>query len=145
MRPGNTSKTFLLDANVLVAAIRHLPRRTPTYDLVVGLASDETVLLVSNPILEQEYLRNVARFPSPEAADLVDMVRRRCQLLEVSKESLLRMKPLVSTPQRADAVHAAAALDAGAVLISNDRDFDAIARSGLVEVWSIGRAVLELL
>lgn len=38
-------------------------------------------------------------------------------------------------------MHAATALQADAVLITNDKDFDAIRKSGTIEVWRISEAI----
>ena len=41
-------------------------------------------------------------------------------------------------------MHAATCLQAKAVLITNDRDFDGIKESGVIEVWSISEAIRKL-
>ena len=41
-------------------------------------------------------------------------------------------------------MHAATCLQAKAVLITNDRDFDGIKESGVIEVWSISEAIKKL-
>ena len=41
-------------------------------------------------------------------------------------------------------MHAATCLQAKAVLITNDRDFDRIKESGIIEVWSIREAIRRL-
>lgn len=45
---------------------------------------------------------------------------------------------------RRNAGPSATAQSAQAVLVSNDRDFDALARSGLVEVWTVNRLLRRL-
>lgn len=45
----------------------------------------------------------------------------------------------------ADAVHAAACLQSGAVLISNDKHFDGIRKMKIIEVLKISEAIEKLL
>jgi predicted nucleic acid-binding protein len=44
----------------------------------------------------------------------------------------------------ADVLHAASCLQSKAVLITNDRDFDRIKESGVIEVWNISEAIRKL-
>ncbi len=45
----------------------------------------------------------------------------------------------------ADAVHAATCIDFDAVLISNDKHFDKIKNTKIIEVWNINKAIEKLL
>jgi len=44
-----------------------------------------------------------------------------------------------------DIVHAATCLQENSILITNDKHFDKISRNKIIEVWSINRAVENLL
>lgn len=47
--------------------------------------------------------------------------------------------------EAADMVHAATCLQAGAVLITNDGDFEKIRDEQIIKVWSISDAIRQIL
>jgi len=66
-------------------------------------------------------------------------------LIEPTKEHLEECKPYIHKDELADLYHAATCLKANAILITNDKHFDKIKKAGIIEVWSISRAIKEIL
>ena len=66
------------------------------------------------------------------------------RIVEVDERALARCRQHLPASASADVVHAATALQARAILITNDRDFDKIRGSGLIQVWSIAEAIRSL-
>jgi predicted nucleic acid-binding protein len=54
-------------------------------------------------------------------------------------------KTYIETPDRADILHAAACLQTGATLITNDHHFDRIRKEGIIKVWTITEPIDNLL
>ncbi|WP_297504536.1 PIN domain-containing protein, partial [Thermococcus sp.] len=67
------------------------------------------------------------------------------EIVNPSREEVLRLLPYFPPTQIADAVHAATCMKTGAVLITNDRHFEKVAEEGLIEVWSISEAIRRIL
>src|SRR2546428_9801599 len=62
----------------------------------------------------------------------------------IGGQAVARCRPHIPERESADIMHAATCLQAKAVLITNDRDFDGIKESGVIEVWSISEAIRKL-
>jgi predicted nucleic acid-binding protein len=132
----------LLDANLFVAAVRRLPRVTPTLEFILAVLDREDCLLVGNVALATEYARYATMFSSPLATELLHDLLARTRMV-VPHETCIQAA-LQHGLLDADALHAAVCMDREAILVSNDHDFDAIAASGNIKVWSISRAMREL-
>jgi len=91
-----------------------------------------------------EYQRWSQRFASEAAQELTSRLVAKSRIIWPRADSLRAVLPYFQPPAGADALHAAACLEANAVLISNDTDFRAVAQSGLVVVWSITEALRRL-
>jgi len=52
---------------------------------------------------------------------------------------------LQPSPTYTDLYHAATCLKANVILITNDKDFDKIAKVGIIKVWSITKAFTSML
>lgn len=137
--------TVLLDTNVFVAAVKHPSRSTVTYRLLVRLLARPDVRLVGNDLLAAEYLRYAETFPSPTAAAVAAALLAKMDIVRVEDRHVRACAPYLPAGEAADRVHAATCLQTGAILISNDPDFDAIARAGLVERRTVTEALRWLL
>jgi len=51
------------------------------------------------------------------------------------------LKTFFSEEEYADLYHAATCLKANAILITNDKDFNRIAKTSIIKMWSITRAI----
>ena len=138
---GRTTRTFLLDTNVFVAAIRH-PRRQPdSLRLLLDLLEREDVELVGNPYWVEEMLRYAEEFRSETATWLISALLERTRIVSVARNFVKVCVRYVTTPDLADVTHAATCLQEHVILISNDRHFDRIRDAGVLEVWSISDAI----
>lgn len=127
----------MLDTNLVVAATRRLPAVSPSLRLLAALVEGPNVDLVANPVLLREWRRNAG--PSLTAQEIVETLAARCRVVWPNPAALRATKPHFQSGSAADWLHAATCLDTGAILVSNDRDFSALAGSALVEVWTASR------
>lgn len=137
--------TFLPDTNLYVAAIRGGARKTDTLRLLLLLVEGDRFDLVGNRLLIEEYRRYGEAFSTPTAVGLLAGVVRKVRVVEPAERFLRACEPYFSAVHLADVLHAATCLETGAVLISNDRHFDAIARSGLIRRMTLSQAIRSLL
>ncbi len=137
--PG--AQAVLLDTNVFVAAIRRPLRETDTFRLLVRLLAPEEFRLVGNEVLAREYLRYARVFPSPTASALAVRMLEATELVPVEGRFLHACAPHFPPNALADCVHAATCLQTGAILVSNDKHFQAIRRAGLVPVVTAAEAI----
>lgn len=139
-----TTRIFLLDTNVFVAAIRHPRRQTDSLRLLLDFLEREDVELVSNPYWVEEMLRYAEEFRSETATWLISALLERTRIVAVARNFVKVCARYVTTPDLADVTHAATCLQERAILISNDRHFDRIRDAGVLEVWSIADAIRVL-
>ena len=83
---------------------------------------------------------------SSETSELIvgQLATKMREATELEEKAVSRCRPYLPDGEDADVLHAATSLQSGAVLITNDRDFDRIKASGVIEVWSIGEAIRRL-
>ncbi len=140
---GNT-RTFLLDTNVFVAAVKHPRKETATLRFLLALLERDDVELVGNPFWVEEMLRYAEEFRSETAAWLVGALLGRTRVVRVERNFVTVCARYVTTPDPADVLHAATCLQERAILVSNDRHFDRIRKEGVLEVWTITEAIRSL-
>ena len=138
---ARTTRTFLLDTNVFVAAIRHPRRQTDSLRLLLDLLEREDVELVGNPYWVEEMLRYAEEFRSETATWLISALLKQTRIVAVARNFVKVCVRYVTTPDLSDVTHAATCLQEHAILISNDRHFDRIRDAGVLEVWSISDAI----
>lgn len=136
-----STRTFLLDTNVFVAAVRHPRRETATLRLLLALLEREDTRQVGNAFWVEEMLRYAEEFRSETAAWLVGALLSRTRVVHVERNFVTICAKQVTTPDPADILHAATCLQERAILVSNDRHFDRIRDEGVVEVWTIAKAI----
>ncbi len=66
------------------------------------------------------------------------------KLQKIGDEAAAHCRPYLPEREAADILHAATCLQAKAVPITNDGDFDRIKESEVIEVWSIREAIRKL-
>jgi len=140
LRRSSTASKFLIDTNVFIAAVKR--GWTDTTELLLHILSDEKYHIVGNDVLLAEY-RKYAKKLSVE--DFYEFLKLRMEIVNPSREEVLRALPYFPPTQIADAVHAATCLKTGAILITNDRHFEKVAEKGLIKVWSISDAIRKIL
>ena len=136
--------SILLDTNVFVSAIKTVPRVTDSLRLIVHMVEAD-VRLVGNELLAAEYLRYAQVLSSPTAAALAAAILGRMEIIHVEEGFILACAPYFARGNAKDCVHAATCLQLGATLVSNDHDFDGIARAGIICRMTIGDAVRKWL
>jgi len=142
-------KRFLLDTNVFIAAFKS--GYTKTTQLVLKLLSDPGIELVVNSVLLEEYKSWLNKLSSKlprireQAEILYTLITSKAVLVEPNHHHIEQCKPFIPESEYADLYHAATCLKANAILVTNDKDFDRIAETGTIKVWSVTRAMRELL
>lgn len=140
MRRSSTASKFLIDTNVFIAAVKR--SWADTTELLLRILSDERYHIVGNDVLLAEYRKYAEKL---SAEDFYEFLKLRMEIVNPSREEVLRVLPYFPQTQIADAVHAATCLKTGATLITNDRHFEKVADEGLIKVWSISDAIRKIL
>ena len=137
---ASPTPAILLDTNVFVSAVKSVPRVTDSLRLIVHFPA-ANVRLVGNELLAGEYLLYAQLLPSPTATALAASILGSLEIIRVEERFVLACTPYFGGRKRKDCVHAATCLQLGATLVSNDHDFDAIDRAGVIRRMTIGEAV----
>ncbi|MGI0149007.1 MAG: type II toxin-antitoxin system VapC family toxin [Thermoplasmata archaeon] len=132
----------LLDANVYIAAIRTPRRPTDYLQLLIRLLKGE-FRLVGNDLLATEYLRYAQVFPSALSVSLASAILDRMDVIAVEDRFVRTCSAYVRPPDLADIVHAATCLKTGAILVSNDKDFDPITRAKVIDRLTVTEAIRQ--
>jgi len=138
------TRTFLLDTNVFVAAVKPPRRETATLRLVLEFLRREDLALVGNDLWLEEMLRYAEEFRSETASRLVSALVEGTRFVHVRENFRAVCRGYITTPDPADVLHAATCLQEGAILVSNDRHFNRIRDERIVEVWDIAKALRSL-
>ena len=123
-------KRFLIDTNVFVAGIKK--GWTKTTDLILYLLTNPEFEIVADDVLVAEYEKYAKEL---NADEFFEFLKSKVRVFNPSKSEIERCKPYFSEEESGDVIHAAICLKTNAILITNDRGFDEIKRSGLIEVW----------
>lgn len=151
-------RSFVIDTNLFVAAIKPFSKaslsssttathykETKTLSLLVKLIVSEDFELKGNSILVQEYKQFAQELQSETSRLIIRQLIEKMKLIHFTIESINECKLFLPPTESADIVHAATCLQSGATLITNDKDFNGIKRSGKIKVWSISEAIQKLL
>ncbi|MFQ6086189.1 MAG: type II toxin-antitoxin system VapC family toxin [Candidatus Bathyarchaeia archaeon] len=144
-RSGRPIRRFLLDTNVFIAAIKDPKKQTVALKLILRLIGDRSIELVGNRFLIEEMLRYLTEFRSETAATLLGALLHRTKVVSVRRGHVRACQAYFTAKDPIDVLNAATCLQAGATLISNDKDFNRIRDEGIIRVWTISKAVSELL
>ena len=142
--PAAGTRTFLLDTNVFVAAVKHPTGESATLRLLLDVLRRGDIALVGNDLWLEEMLRYAEAFHSETAAQLVAALIGKTRFVRVDATFRAVCRRFMTTPDPADILHAATCLQERAVLVTNDRHFDRIREEGIVEVWDITKAIRSL-
>jgi len=143
------SRRFLLDTNVFIAAFKS--GYTKTARLLAELLASHEYELVVNTILLREYEKWLERLSEKipqirvRAQILYTLIKEKAVIVEPDREHIEACRPYIPETEYADLYHAATCLKAGAILVTNDKDFNRIKEAGIIEVWSISKAIKEIL
>ena len=68
-------------------------------------------------------------------------MKHKIEFIEVRPESIKQCAKYIPHEEIVDIVHAATCLQTSAILISNDKHFNKLNESEVIEVWTISKAV----
>lgn len=139
------TRTFLLDSNVFIAAIRDPKKQTETLRLIVKIIEDQNIKLIGNSLLVEEMIWYAELLKSQTVATIVASLLTKTKIVNVSENYRKICKAYLRTPDKADILHAAACLQTNSILITNDKHFERIRKEGIIKVWSIAEAIRKLL
>lgn len=131
---------LLIDTNVFIAAVKK--GWTKTTELVLHLLSNPKYVLVADDVLLAEYERYARTL---KAENFLEFLKLRVVIVNPSDDEVKVCRQYFPEDEIADAVHAATCLKTGAILITNDKHFEAIKKAGLVVVWDISEAISRIL
>ncbi len=135
----------MLDNNVFIAAIKNPASNSRVLDLILECISNKEILLIGNSILIEEMNKYQIAFDSPTASSLLILLRQKTHIFIPKIETLNDYKQYFPSAEVKDMVHAATALDAKAIIITNDKHFEKIKESGKLVVWDIPTAIRAIL
>ena len=143
-RSRPATKTFLLDTNVFISAIKDPRKSTETLRLILKIIEDPSMKLVGNDLLVEEMLRYMELLKSEMAATILAALLTKMNIIIVQGKYRRICKPYITTPDKADILHAATCLQGDAILITNDHHFDRIRDGRIISVWSITEAMKKM-
>jgi predicted nucleic acid-binding protein len=132
----------LIDTDVFVSAAKN--PRGDTLRLLIELIKDPSIGLVGNDLLVHEFLRYAEVFKSETALGIVSALLGKMRPVRVDESHIRACKPFIKTSDKVDILHAATCLKSGSILITNDKHFDRIREEKIIAVWSISKALLEI-
>lgn len=118
---------------------------TGTLKLIIHLMADDDVQLIGDIHLAEEMIRYAEVYPSETAALLLEALASKIELIEVEAKYLKICREYIGTNDLSDVYHAAACLQTGSALISDDGHFNRIRDESIINVWSTHQAIRELL
>jgi predicted nucleic acid-binding protein len=130
---------------VFVAAIAKPTMRTGTLRLILHMLTDAEIRLIGDTYLAEEMIRYTETYPSETAISLLDAIASKTTFIEVETRYIKICRNYMGTDDLSDAYHAAACLQTGSTLISDDHHFNKIRDEGILNVWSTKTAINELL
>jgi predicted nucleic acid-binding protein len=149
----NGPRRFVVDANVFVAAIKPFSKfgrerastETSSLALLLWLINDDELELFANRWLLDEYKR-LGEEMNSETSELIlgQLTTKMREVADIEEGAVARCRLYLPEREAADVLHASTCLQSRAVLITNDRDFDRIKESGVIEVWSLSEAIRKL-
>lgn len=145
IKSRNATRTFLLDTNVFIAALKSPKKESKTLQLILTLIENENIELVGDEFLVEEMARYAEELRSETASWILAALLEKMEFIDVGENFVKIFRGFIVTPDLADIVHAAACLKSGAVLITNDKHFDRIRDEGIIKVWRVSEAIKEVL
>jgi len=140
-RSGRSTRRYLADTNVYVAAVKRSGRITPSRRLLEHFLNDPRIELVGNAWWLEELLRYAEESRSEAALELAEELAQKVEILELAERFVAACSELVGAENPVDTLHAATCLQSDATLISNDPDFDRIRDAHVIRVLSITEAL----
>ena len=144
-KSSEDTKTYLLDTNVFIAAIKNPKKETKTLQLILEMIERDDILLVGDEFLAEEMIRYAEEFKSETAVWILSTLLDKIEIIDVEKNFVKICMTYIKTPNKADIVHAAVCLETNSILISNDAHYNKIKKEGIINVWGISKAIKHIL
>lgn len=145
IKSSEDTKTYLLDTNVFIAAIKNPKKETKTLQLILEIIERDDYLLVGDEFLAEEMIRYAEEFRSETATWILGALLEKMHIITLQKNFVKICMKYIKTPNKADIIHAAVCLETNSILISNDSHFNNINRESIIKVWRISEAIKKLL
>lgn len=142
---GKNERTFLVDNNVFISAIKNPAKNSLILDLLLECINNPKILLFGNHILIEEMIKYQDAFNSPTASMILSLLIQKTRIQEPCDGSILECKDFFPIEKIKDMFHAATALESQATIITNDKHFIPIKDARKIEVLTITEAIKELL
>ncbi len=113
--------------------------------LIIHLIANDDLQLIGDNYLAEEMIRYIEVYPPETAASLLEALALKMELIDVEARYLKICREYVETADLSDVVHAAACLQTGSTLISDDHHFDRIRDEEIIKAWNTKTAIKELL
>lgn len=136
---------FFPDTNLFVSAIKNPEKKPYSLDLLLELVNNEDLTLIGNKYLFREIEKYQQELESSMARELLSGLKKKMRIAEVDMDSIKICKPYFPESELSDIIHVATCLKEDAILITNDKHFEKINNKGLIEIWSISKAIKELI
>lgn len=136
---------FLVDTNLFVAAIKNPEKKAGALDLLLEFISNEELHLVGNDLLLMEFDKYSEKFKSKTTLYLIKKLKDKIVVVDVSANCIKKCGEYIPKNNIVDIVHAATCLQENSILITNDKHFDKIMKSKIIQVWKISMAIENLL
>ena len=112
---------------------------------MVECINREDIELLGNKYLIEEMQKYQEVFASASASLIVTLFLSKTRVVKVKDDSIIKAMPYFPKEEILDIIHAATAIQEGAIVITNDKHFNQIKEEGLLEIWSISTAIKNLL
>ncbi len=142
-------KRFMIDTNVFIAAFKS--GFTDTAKLLLKLLLDPEVELIVDDILLKEYEKWFkilsSRIPKirRQAYILYYLIKSKARIEYPDEDTISIIKRYFPDKETAYAYHAATCLKTNSILITNDKHFNTLKKTGIIVIWSISEAIKEIL
>lgn len=81
----------------------------------------------------------------PKSEEFFAILKDNSSIVKPEEFHIKKCKHYFNENSYSDVIHAATALKNNAVIITNDKDFNGIGKSNLIDVWTISKAIENIL
>ena len=130
---------------MFVSAIIEPTRDTATLRLILHLITGSEIRLVGDIYLVEEMIRYAEKYRSETAAILLQALASKIEIIDVETKYIRICKQYIATENPSDIIHAAACLQSGSTLVTNDKHFNKIRDQGIIKVQDTATTIKMML
>ncbi len=134
--------TFLIDTNVFISSFKSDTAKSK--EVFIELIQNDKYNLISNEILIEEY-KKYSKMLGPKSEEFFAILKDNSSIVKPEEFHIKKCKHYFNENSYSDVIHAATALKNNPVIITNDKDFNGIGKSNLIDVWTISKAIENIL